>query len=283
MASVNSPIRAILKPFLFWLLGKTGYKYAQFYGKMRDIKYRLVEEKEMELLPYFVKSGDTVIDIGANYAYYTDRLSGLVGKAGKVYSFEPIPFTHQICSMIVKKKKLNNVSLFNKGVSDKNETLTFKVPKLSFGGVSAGQAHIAGRTNESSEKKKYYNFEEEESFNCEVVALDSFGLNELDKLTFVKIDIEGAEYFAMMGMENLLKRYQPCLLIEVQPYFLSGFNIAADAFIKYITTVLGYSFFYYDEKIKKIFPLRQPLFDSNFVLIPTNKIEQYNQIIQDEA
>jgi len=36
---------------------------------MRDIDYKPVEEKEMELLPLFIKEGDNVINIGANYVY----------------------------------------------------------------------------------------------------------------------------------------------------------------------------------------------------------------------
>ena len=118
MASVNSPFRTFVKPLLFKLLGKKGYTYAQYYGKLKDIKERLVEEKEMTLLPLIVKNGDTAIDIGANYAYYTDRLSKLVGKSGKVFSFEPIPFTYEVCKMLVKKLQLSNVELFNLGVSN---------------------------------------------------------------------------------------------------------------------------------------------------------------------
>ncbi|MEI9806546.1 MAG: hypothetical protein WDO16_00980 [Bacteroidota bacterium] len=54
MASVKSPLRRIIKPILFKLLGKKGYKWAQFYGKKKDITNKLVEEIEMELLPQLV-------------------------------------------------------------------------------------------------------------------------------------------------------------------------------------------------------------------------------------
>ena len=54
MASVNSKIRTIIKPILFKLLGERIYLYAQLFGKLRDIKYKLVEEREMELLPKII-------------------------------------------------------------------------------------------------------------------------------------------------------------------------------------------------------------------------------------
>ena len=280
MASVNSPIRKFVKPFLFKLLGKRGYEYAQFYGKMRDIKYKLVEEKEMELLPLLVKEGDAVIDIGANYAYYTNRLSGLVGPNGLVFAFEPIPFTHKVCSMIVKAKKLLNVQLFKLGVSNKNQKITFSIPKLSYGPISAGQAHISGRKNDETDKSKYYDFKEEEQIDCEVVALDLFKLEIADKpLSFIKIDIEGAEYLALQGMEALVKKYEPVILIEVQPYFLQGFDIDENEFKSYITEKLSYSIFFYNAEIKKLQKLESAFFDSNFILLPNNKINLYHQYI----
>ena len=284
MASVHSPIRTIIKPLLFKLLGKTGYIYAQFYGKMRDIKHRLVEETEMELLADLVKPGDAVIDIGANYAYYTDRLSSIVGDNGKVFAFEPIPFTYKVCAMIVKARKLRNAKLYNLGVSDKNQTLSFSIPKLSFGPISAGQAHISGRKHNENEKSKYYNFDAEEEVTCEVIALDDFLLDLNNKpLTFIKIDIEGAEYFALKGMEKLILKHKPALLIEVQPYFLKGFNINESEFRRYINDTLGLEIFFYDATVKKLKPLQFDFFDSNFILIPGNKISAYQQLIYHEA
>ena len=92
MASVKSPIRSFVKPLFFKLLGKRGYFRMQVYAKAKDIRERLVEEKEMALLPKLVAKGDDVLDVGANFAYYSERLSGLVGKEGNVLAFEPIPF-----------------------------------------------------------------------------------------------------------------------------------------------------------------------------------------------
>ena len=95
MASVKSTFRNLIKPLLYNLLGEKHYIYFQTLGKIRDINKRLVEEDELELLPQLVGLSDDVIDIGANYAYYTHRLSKLC-PTGRVYAFEPIPFTFEV-------------------------------------------------------------------------------------------------------------------------------------------------------------------------------------------
>lgn len=279
MASVKSPIRTILKPILFKMLGKNGYKWAQYYAKRKDIEKRLVEEAEMELLPQLVGSNDQVLDIGANFAYYTERLSRLV-PGGHVYAFEPIPFTYDVANMLVKKFRLANVSLYKKGVGQKTEVLRFSVPKMSFGSISAGQAHVTGRDDNALRGTSYFVSEENEEFDCEVVDIDSFLLAQLKNLSFVKIDIEGAEYFALKGMEKTIRQYSPVILIEIVPQFLKGFGIETDFFQRYIEQDMGYRIFTYDKQAKKLSPISGALTkDRNYLLIHNDKISSYKNLI----
>jgi FkbM family methyltransferase len=261
------------------MLGTKGYKWAQYLAKKRDIQYRLVEEKEMELLPLLVKEDDEVLDIGANYAYYTERLSKLVPK-GHVYAFEPIPFTYDVAAMLVKKFRLKNASLYKKGIGQKTEIMRFGVPKLDFGSISAGQAHMSGRKNEMIKGSDYYVSDKEEEFDCEVVDIDSFLLPRLKKLSFVKIDIEGAEYFALKGMEKTLKQFHPVILIEIVPVFLKSFDIDMSYFQDYITNALGYVIYTYEPQEKKLKLVSGPVLeDRNYILIPRSDVSSYNHLI----
>ncbi len=269
----------MIKPILFKLLGKNGYKWAQFYAKKRDIDNRLVEEIEMELLPMLVKEGDEVLDIGANYAYYTERLSRLVGN-GHVYAYEPIPFTYQVASMLVKKYRLKNVDLYQKGVGQQTETLRFSVPKMDFGSLSAGQAHMAGRDNKMIKGSDYFVSDKNEEFDCSVVDIDSFQLPALSNLSFIKIDIEGAEYFALKGMEKTLEKFKPAILIEIVPLFLKSFNIELPFFQNYLEQTLGYKVFEYEQKDKKLKATEGAISkDRNYILLHQSKIAVYNNII----
>jgi len=282
MASVNSPIRKIIKPFLFKILGKTGYKFIQSIAKIRDIKLRLVEEKEMELLKYFVTKNDHVIDLGANYAYYLERLSKIVGENGKVFGFEPVPFTFEVCQMIVKKLKLKNVDLFQYAANDQNTNLQFRIPKVDFGAISAGQSHRADRNNDLKGKEDYYSFYNEEIINCEGKKIDDLLFQDLKKLSFIKIDIEGAELFALRGMIKIIKSFTPIILIEIQPFFLKGYNITETEIISYIIDELDYEIYFYDQELKKLKIINKNLWDSNYILIPKKNKKKYQHIIYEE-
>jgi len=279
MASVNSPIRRLVKPFLFKMLGKRGYKWVQYYAKKRDIKYRLVEEIEMELLPQLIKHDDEVLDIGANYAYYTERLSKLATD-GRIYAFEPIPFTYEVASMIVKKFRLKNVNLYQKGLGEKTEILRFSVPKLSFGSMVAGLAHMAKRDNNVLKGTGHFVSDDTNEFDAEVVDIDSFLLPELKKLSFVKIDIEGAEYFALKGMEKTLDKFKPVILIEIVALYLRSFNIELSFFQEYIQDTLGYKIYKYDKDSKKLIQQIGPIDDErNFFLIHSINVNAYKNLI----
>ena len=271
--------REAVKPVLIKLLGKNFYKYAQSYAKLRDIKYHLADEKEMILLDEFIKPGDTAIDIGGNFAYYTERMSKIVGDEGKIFSFEPIPFTFEIFSMLVKKLKLKNVIFLKKGVSNKNETIQFRIPKTDIGTFNTGMAHISARNNNISDINKDYDYNNEETFDCEVVALDDFFNGNLPGLSFIKIDIEGAELFALQGAKNLLAKYKPTILIEINPVFLEGFGLTQENVVSFINEN-GYKIFHLENSSSKLNIVEnKPLWKDNFILIHESKISLHSKVI----
>ncbi len=276
MASVNSSIRTILKPFFFKLIGKNGYLLMQYFAKKKDIEKRLVEEPEMVLLSRFVSKSSSVIDIGANYAYFTHRFANLCPN-GYVYAFEPIPFTFKVAKKIIESYSFKNVSLFQLGVGNENTQAVFEVPLQNFGAYSAGQAHLSGRNNELEGKNQHYKFNSHEKINCTIIRIDDF--KEINKpIDFIKIDIEGAELFALKGMKNLLSKDQPIILLEINPFFLAGFKIKEDELKEFIDSS-KYVIFIYDTVIKKLKLFNSAFIESNYILIPSSKIGKYKDLI----
>ena len=48
--------------------------------------------------------------------------------------------------------------------------------------------------------------------------------NILEKTDLIKIDVEGAEIHVLEGMENIIKKYKPIILLEIALGCLKGFN-----------------------------------------------------------
>ena len=190
----------------------------------------------------------------------------------------PFPLPSRSCSKIIQHFRLKNVQLFEKGVGEKAERLDFNVPLAEFGAISAGQAHIKSRNNDLAEREKHYQFSKSKTINCEIVKLDDF-LPDLTQLSFVKIDIEGAEYFALRGMEGLLTRFKPVVLMEINPFFLEGFGLQEKSLADLIDK-LDYGTYRYNADSRKLEHYTASSYvESNYILIHRQRVQNFAHLI----
>lgn len=155
-------------------------------------------EPEYGLLSSWLQDGDWVIDVGANIGQYTKKMSDLVGSSGRVIAFEPMRETFYLLGSNVNKFEYkSNVSLFNTALSDKTEVLGMELPKLDSGLDNYYQAHLA-------------KVDSGRSVLC--ITIDSLNLPE--KIKLVKIDAEGHELPVIIGMEKIIERDYPVLIVE---------------------------------------------------------------------
>ena len=141
-----------------------------------------------------VKDGDNVVDLGANIGYFTLILAKLVGPTGHVFAFEPDPRNLVLLKKNVEYNNYKNITIIPKAVSNVNGKCALYVGQKSFG----------QNTIYKPEKRKNQKFLVVDS---ETIRLDDFFKmnNLLDKISFMKMDIEGAEFLALNGMKEILK------------------------------------------------------------------------------
>ncbi len=169
--------------------------------------YEIISElfvNKIHFKHFGVNEGDIVIDAGANIGGFTIQAAKKAGSKGKVIAFEPNKQNMKILKMNCDVNKLNNVIFIEKGLWSKKDTLEF------FESHRPGE-HSLIHTDEQHEK---FNTS---STKIEVDTIDNI-LNELklDKVNFLKMDIEGAEYEALKGAENsLLKQNDIKMIIEI--------------------------------------------------------------------
>lgn len=164
-------------------------------------------EDDVEPVKALVKQGDFVIDMGANFGWYTNVLSSLVGATGKVYSVEPIPDTFQVMNGIVRKFRLGNVFPMNYAISKADGTAMMRVPQHEYGGSNFYRAQIDLEQGKSGKSMKEYTV----PMRC----LDSLFLDVADKITFIKCDVEGHELAVVSGGEKFFEKSKPAWLMEV--------------------------------------------------------------------
>jgi FkbM family methyltransferase len=146
-----------------------------------------------------VKPGDIVIDAGGCWGDGSLYFATRVGNHGKVYSFEFIPKNIEIFE--------KNISL-NHGLSDKITLI--QQPLWSDSGkkvqyIDNGPGSIVT-----------FDALENADGETETISIDKFvEQNHIDKINFIKMDIEGAELFALKGAINTISSFKPTLAISI--------------------------------------------------------------------
>lgn len=288
----NSLPRRVLKRLLAPMLGEGTYSVLQAMAMGWDIRRGAWFEAEIELLPLAVKPGESALDIGANFGLYAYHLSRAVGASGKVWSFEPIPFTARTFKIIQRALRFGgNVELVAKGCGDKTGHIAFTVPVMKTGAISAGLVHM-GRNDDRPGKEKYAKFDTREVV-CDVVALDEFLANEARPVTLVKCDIEGADLFAMRGARKTLEKHHPTVIIEITPWYLEGFGLKVEDLTGFFAE-LGYGCYRYDNgspvgsykkhtsdpSRRRLIPTRpEDIYEDNWVFIHPERASRFGDLL----
>lgn len=168
-----------------------------FFGTQIRTHRFLTDEREYERLGDFLKPGDWALDIGANVGHYTKRMAELVGDAGRVIAFEPVPETFALLAANTRLFGHGNVSLLNVAVSDRTAAVGMEIPDFADGLTNYYQAHVT---------------ENAAPLTILTVPIDALALPHAVKL--VKIDVEGHELPVLRGMKLLIERDHPVLIVE---------------------------------------------------------------------
>ncbi|HEY3135904.1 MAG TPA: FkbM family methyltransferase [Blastocatellia bacterium] len=167
------------------------------------------EPLETEVITSMIKSGNVVLDIGANIGYYTLIFARLVGREGKVFAFEPDPANFRLLEMNVKANGFDNVVLVQKAVSDMTGKCSLYLCESNKGMHRIYRSRYCKR-----------------SIEIESIRLDDLFVHSCDRIDFVKIDAEGSEWAVFQGMPLLLKRCEHLtMMTEFAPYAIKEFGL----------------------------------------------------------
>lgn len=269
-------IRAAVKAVLGRVLDEEAYVAVQAYVMAQDIRHRRYREPELALIAQAVREGDCVVDVGANYGLYSYHLSRAVGARGEVLALEPIPFTAAVLRRVVRILDLSNVKVIPIGCSDYSGAAEFTVPIQANGAPIGGLAHLATRQDDRSGVTPSVKYKRKRLIRCDVAPLDNLAVDA--DISFLKIDVEGAELAVLRGAVGILSRCTPTVVCEVNPWLMEGFGYDPDG-LKQLVKDLGYSIYWYAHP-NLVLPFEgaggAP---NNWILVHQNRINRLATII----
>jgi FkbM family methyltransferase len=162
------------------------------------------ERSELDLVRKVVHSGQTVLDIGANIGLFSMIMAARVGPGGHVYAFEPMPMNADLLEhSIAENRFTERVTLERAAVGAESGEIQMIMPDYR---LTSGGAHVYTST---MEQHAHHTLS-----TVPLLHLDSYNLRQ--PVSFIKIDVEGAEPLVFRGAENLLRADRPIILSELQ-------------------------------------------------------------------
>jgi FkbM family methyltransferase len=169
------------------------YVRAKAYFPQKDFESIFALDEYQYSDKVVVSEGDTVLDLGAYNGDTAIYFAGLTGNRGKVYSFEPNPKLYEnLCKTIADFKQEHVIIPVQSGVSSVSRNAKF----------SAGQSGVLGKIDEKGD------------IDINLTTVDAFvDDNKIEKIDFIKMDIEGAEVDAIKGATQTIAKFRPKLAI----------------------------------------------------------------------
>lgn len=181
--------------------------------------------------------GATVIDVGANFGYYSLMLATALKRQCSIIACEPHPVNFQRLKGHVNANNMTTcVKIFPIGVSDHEEVVCMHRPA-----DNSGHAMIKPSG---------------ETADVRLTTLDNLCLTEgIDRLDLLILDVEGYEQRALHGAEEVLSRFTPVVFVELFPPVMRRQGADPDSvFVLLIRQ--GYRFFV--ARKERLIPLQAP-------------------------
>lgn len=137
------------------------------------------------------------LDVGANIGNHTLVIAKY---STKVLAFEPVDFVFDVLQSNIKQNHSNNITALNLGLSDKS---------------AESMIHIANNGNLGSSSIEA-NAGAGEQLTIHTITGDDYLKQNFDneQIDFIKMDVEGHEAMALMGLKLAIVKHQPLMLLE---------------------------------------------------------------------
>jgi len=182
---------------------------------------KIFDENIYNVAKDFIKLGSTVLDVGSNFGQMAVLFSDLTGETGTIYAFEAADFVFDILTKNILANKRNNIiSTFGAVHNVSNEFLFFPEPDFnkfdSYGSFGIDYINRKGR-------------------KVPTITIDSLNIQE--PISFMKIDIQGGDLYAMQGAINTISKNKMPILFEYEYLFENQMSHNFQDYVDFVNTI----------------------------------------------
>lgn len=215
---------------LKYYITKTGNYYLPKFAHGDIIVNDIINDKIYDYNVYkiakkYIKKGTVVIDVGSNFGQLAIQYSRLVGENGKVYAFEADEYIFKILLKNIAANNCKNIIPINKAVYKNSiDKLFFPLQDFkintTYGSFGIDYLNNTGRPVDS-------------------ISIDSLNINEL--ISFMKVDIQGGDLYALQGAINTIKKYKFPIIFEYEYALENQLKLKFQEYVDFIN-ILDYKF-----------------------------------------
>lgn len=162
----------------------------------------------MALLEMIVQPGHVCMDIGTNIGVYTVMMALRAGGSGAVHSFEPVNHIRRRAKLNIQLNGCRNVVVNDCALGAEPGRLTML--QVKEGEFRGGTSSILETEAIAAMGRDHF-----DEVEVDIRTLDSYVTDAgIDRLDFIKMDVEGFELSVLKGAERTLKELRPAILFE---------------------------------------------------------------------
>ena len=183
-------------------IGGESIKFPARWSRYYEAEY---EPETFKFLQTHLKKGATFLDIGAHIGLFSVVAARIVGESGKVFSFEPTPFTRNVLTEVVRLNSCSEVAEI------RGEAVSAQSGKTTFfdTGDTISNANSLVKTARSRNE-----------IEVSLISVDEFVSERNLTVDCLKIDVEGAELDVLRGAKNTFLEMRPAARLGLHPQFI---------------------------------------------------------------
>jgi FkbM family methyltransferase len=223
------------------------------------------ETAELAFAGRFLRPGMTVLDLGAHQGLYALLASRKVGPKGRVFAFEPSPRERRALRLNVVLNRCWNVSVQGTALGSENGEAEFFIVRGEQTGCNSLRPPMLHRATAF--------------VNVKIIRLDDWlSQGRIDRVDFIRMDVEGAELTVLKGGAGLFTRQpRPVVLAEVRDERTRPWGYAAKKILEHLES-MDYTWFRFlgNGALEQLDSSAEE-FDGNFVACPRERLENFQR------